>query len=359
MFEVNSSGGQIVLGMVANLLCIAATGLLGIALINPWVGGRLRRPLRRFFGLHNDRKRSRLQIKLSNINVLPKGTVSVTPITFGFIGSTISEAEYVHALKLAGIVNSKPLHRALRSLAQENGLPIAEPPVFCDISVSPGYEDVPGLSLDHGREGVDPGWKERMRDDIKRMFDRGGTYVLAGSPVYNVLVDYVLHHFPESRFEFTRHLEGRHGTGEERYDRAVTFRRRIPEHLVRREHLDAPEPHYVEYFVIQKFRRTDPNELTIFVCAGTCIAATAAALDMLADWPTLRKQFGDEPFAALYELKTSKRELSSYDHEQPPDVWDIELRHAQRESGYANVPWPAVDDDSSSMASADRNPGTA
>jgi hypothetical protein len=356
MTDVNTPAGQVLFGMVANMLCIVVTGLVGVALINPWVGGRLRRPLRRFFGLHNDRKRSRVQIKLSNINVRPKGTVSVTPVTFGFSGSAITEAEYVRALKLAGVVNSKPLHRALRTLAQENGLPIAEPPVFCDISVSPGYSDIPGVPVPFTQ--IDTAWKDRLRDDIKRMFDAGGTYVLVGSPVCNTLVDYVLREFPESRFEFTRHRDGYHPTGEDRFERGLTFRRRIPDHVMRSEHLDAPEPYYVEYFALQKFRRAQPNELTVFVCAGISTAATVAAVDLLADWPTLRKQFGDEPFAAMYELKTSKRELSSEDHERPLEVWDVELRHAERQSQYDYAPRPAAEDVSSSVASADRNAGT-
>src|SRR5690349_18038716 len=147
MADVNSPAAQILLGMMANLLCLLATGVIGVALISPWAAGRLRRPLRRFFGLYGDRKRIRVQIKLSNINVMPKGTVSVTPITFGFDGSTITESEYFHALKVAATINSRPLHRALRTLAQENGL-IAEPPVVCDISASPGYWDVPGVGDD-------------------------------------------------------------------------------------------------------------------------------------------------------------------------------------------------------------------
>lgn len=59
------------------------------------------------------------------------------------------------------------------------------------------------------------------------------------------------------------------------------------------------------YFVVEKLAGWGPNRTTIFVCAGTGNAATAAAVAEVAQWRRLRAEFGDGPFAAVFKIVTT------------------------------------------------------
>lgn len=332
----DSAIDQILLGMLVNLICVMLTFAIGFALVNPLATRWAQRPRRKFFGLLSD-SMSRVQIKLSNIYVKRRGTVSITPATIGFYGAAITEPEYVHALKLASAISTKPFRRALRAIAQENGLPIADLPIVCEISISPSYVQT-GSDTDAEEiqdRAVTGEQLAELHNRIQGMFDRGGTYVLIGGPVYNAMVEHVLRLFPDNRFEFTRPVVATAEDGSPILGRGYTYRRRIPLTVVRKEHLTGDVPHYEEYFLIQKFVRQKPHPLTVFMCWGTCTAATAAAVDTLVDWRSLWRQFGDEPFAALYELRTSERELNVVGGEKPLDVWVVEQRLAERASAYS------------------------
>jgi hypothetical protein len=272
-----------------------------------------RRALHAFFGVTRP-SRSAIRVRLSCINVVPGGARATDRIAGGFVGPAMSEQEYRLALRLTRVVQRRPMVRALSALMESTRSAGTEP-VVCKIGSSPPYEGEAPVEFESDAELA-----RRLRRQLA-----GGTFVLIGEPMYNLLTRFVLHEAP-SRFLFVGGLEP--GAGPAR-----TIQVRNAYHTP----ADAVDEDYerkvedgvaIEYGVLERI--VDWNGSTIFLCAGTSTASTVAAVRELVEWRDLRTRFvagrggrrrepGVEPlngsFGILYEVRVADREAVPEPHE--------------------------------------------
>jgi hypothetical protein len=155
---------------------------------------RWQRSRRRFFGFTRDQPGA-VQIKVSNMYVVPGGAVGATLTSVGYYGSALNEVEYRGALDLAGAVQTKPLRQLFQALPNQTGTDGVARPVLCQIGVSTPYvraSDGESATDRHRHLPVD---FDRDRDLLERInleLCRRGTFVLVGAPIYNVLTLYAL-----------------------------------------------------------------------------------------------------------------------------------------------------------------------
>ncbi|MGH3664180.1 MAG: hypothetical protein ACRDT8_11975 [Micromonosporaceae bacterium] len=296
--------GEIVLNLVANLICAILPLAAGLLLY--WV--RVRRRLRGFFGI-TDARAGAVQIRLSNLHVKPGGTQGPMPVRTGFVGPAIIAGEYQYAITLVAAIQSRPVAHALRLLAEPLGVAGIDPPVMCQIDRSLDYVTLGAGGGAESHRPVDFVADDALTARIHRVLAEHRCFVLVGSPVYNVLTYYVLSH-GESRVEF---VESPDEPGHQAS--AIKIKNFHPGGLDRvfpRRVLDTGDGRlvYEEYFVIQKIKNWNRTGTTILICAGNSVSATAAALAKLADWGRLAKEFGGGSFAAVYMLQTFDRELT-------------------------------------------------
>ncbi|MCI0688901.1 MAG: hypothetical protein L0Y54_16965 [Sporichthyaceae bacterium] len=286
-----SSGSGFVGALATDLLAdVLFAAILAAAAI--WLTHRARRKrVRRFFGVMPGA--GSISVFLSSIVVKERGTVGIGPIVEGYHGPAITELEYRHVLGFAATVETKPFIRLLRAVLPDDLVGPVEPTV-CQVRVSP-----------HLSAGEHP---SRHREDHGKEVDdalAGGCVVLVGSPVYNLLTHVVLDHpaaddGARSRFRFIR-------TG----DTPPTARRGVEvidvypgenQRFMRTDTSELAHPGPInEYFVVEKLRTAHGR--TIFICAGTCSSATAAALDRLTEWRELERRFGAAGFGLLCEIR--------------------------------------------------------
>jgi hypothetical protein len=284
---------------------------------------RGQRRLRAFFGI-GDGRRGMVQIWLSNVQVKETGTVSAVPIRATLTVSAILAGEYRYALTLAGTIQSRPFIGALYALLEQLGVRTIEPPVNCQISPSLSYIRRPAISTDDAApyQPVDFDTDDTLVAEIERALRTHTSFVLVGSQVYNVLTYYALTHCrDEARVEFS---ESTQEPGYQATALKVKGYLKRSEHIFERRAVHDPDEGYLyeEYFVVQKLRNWPKAGTTMFLCAGTSTAATAAALQTLADWKRLLRDFGTEPFAAVYCVRTDDRELPGTDYESSPN-WSM------------------------------------
>jgi hypothetical protein len=267
-------------GLYLNVLAnFVSTAIIAAAVVVLLVLMR-RRGMRRFFGFRPGRQK--LVIYLSSIAVEPGGTRGTGALKEGFHGNAITELEYRSALELADTIRSGVTSRLLHALvgARSNSEAVA-----AHVVQSPSFRH---LSRDPDGE-VQPEWS------VADQLGTPSSIVLVGGPIYNVLTDQLLKLRRQTdtvpRFEFLRYTtpEGRPVRGIRAY---IAGR---PEDYERQE-LDE---HVVDYFVIEKIQLGDT---IVFLCAGTCTAATAAAVRKLEDWRRWAKEYGGGRFGRLYEI---------------------------------------------------------
>lgn len=249
--------------------------------------------VREFFGIRPDK--GALPIYLSNILVKPGGAIGTDTVIRGFSGSTISEVEYFYSLQLAKTVESKPLRRALKKLDPSDKM-IPVEPIVCQIHISPPIKRLG----DPDNEDV----LAALRAEIGQR-----SVIVVGAPAYNALTLYLMKMLP-SHFSFIREQD-ESGLPV----RGIRMHKNLEKHrdFVRRA-ADGNDGQVLEYFIVEKL--TWPvrpvttsgrgRSTKVFICAGTCSAATAAALRMLADnWPELSKGSEGRDFGFLCELELS------------------------------------------------------
>src|SRR5262249_27588718 len=220
--------------------------------------------------------------------VVPGGAVGATATTVGYYGSALNEVEYRGALDLAGAIQTKPLRQLFQALANQTGTDGVARPVLCRIGVSTPYvRATGGEPADRHRQlpvDFDRDRELELLERINLELCRPGTFVLVGSPIYNVLTLYALANAgDDARFSFERLPRGDGG-----FDRGIRVLRYYPNGTGRtfvREVRD--DGVYDEYFVVQKITTWGPGKGTLFLCAGTSAAATAAALGVLTKWQRL------------------------------------------------------------------------
>ncbi|MEV4110262.1 hypothetical protein [Nonomuraea sp. NPDC049695] len=306
----SSVGPDLASNLLANVIFAVMVAVAAIVLGNiAW-----RRKVRAFFNMKPNR--GRLPVYLSNIVVHPGGTTGTGPISVGYHGTAITELEYKYALAFAATVESKPLYRALRALDSAELLTTVDP-IVCHIGTSPAASEL--------------GDPSRVSEYI-----REGTTLIVGAPIYNSLTDYVMRTVP-SHFEFIRFDDKERGIKVRNFKGSDTFV--FKRGLYTRERPDGKErPFLKEYFIIERLtwkRGTGRHKRksTIFICAGTCSASTAAALRMLADWPKLAKVYGTEDFGLLCEIHLDAADgRDTIPREMPPPEDEPFMVHHYGES---------------------------
>jgi hypothetical protein len=289
--------GNLLSDIVSNVLCVLLPVLVALLLYQ----FRARRRLRGFFGLAAGRG-STVQIRLSNIQIKSDGTLSEVKINTSMIGSALLESEYEHSLRLASTIQSRPFVGSLFTLLELFNAPRIDAPVTCRIGSSPGRAQF--------ADATDS--DSALLTEVQRIMQGQDCLILAGSQVYNVLTRYALEHAgSDARVAFS---EAKKEPGQsasaflaKEGDSIHTAWRRFDRGPV--EERDDREV-YVEYFLLQKLCDFPRKGRTVFICAGTSQAATAAALDSLSDWRSLFQMFKNGPFAMVYSVITDDRELA-------------------------------------------------
>lgn len=310
-------GANLLSDVASNALCLGVPLLVAFAAYHL----RPRRRLRRFFGL-TERRGATVHIWMSNIFVKPAGTLSPLRIGRGFIGSAIIAAEYQYALALAAAIQSRPFVGAAYALLEQLGVKALDLPVSCRIGPSLDYVQVPHQRVDEHRP-VDFDADQAMVAAIRRVLATHESTVLAGSPVYNVLTHYVLGNCgDQTRVRFVEaHGEPGHlASGIE----ILGFHRSGASHVFERRLTEGGDGTVIheEYFVLQKITNWNGTGTAIFVCAGTCTAATAAALAKLSNWRSMAAEFGMGPFAVVYAVRTADREMPG-STDEPATPWTV------------------------------------
>ncbi|HZN70972.1 MAG TPA: hypothetical protein VFC00_04710 [Micromonosporaceae bacterium] len=309
--------GQLGQELIAEAIVGGALIVLSLAIAFVVYPRWWRRPVRAFFDLGG--RTGTVQIKLSCLYVNPEGARGITAVLRGFNGPAITEGEYRAALGLANEIQARPLSAFVEMIGAHFWRRELSPPLRCDISLSPARPADASMPPDHDKDGtggeIPP--EHWIHAAAHKVFGTGGTFVLVGAPVYNVLSDYVLRTVDtHAEFKFYRVPIG---CGD--YERGIVVRHGhqrgggtgyVVEAYPRREAREPGEAgdriRYTEYFIVQKISgvRIGERRATIFVCAGNSTAATVKAVEKLTNWRTLPSQ-GD--FALLYQLQTYDREL--------------------------------------------------
>jgi hypothetical protein len=298
----------VLVALLANLVFAILVALAAIVL------GRTfwRHRVRAFFGIRPNK--GELPIYLSNIIVKPSGTTGTAPIVQGFYGTAISEVEYFYALQFANTVETRPIYRALRALDPGDIFTPVEP-IVCEIQISPSTNEV--------GEPTNADIIATIREKVGRR-----SVVLVGAPIYNTLTLHLMDKL-SSHFSFIRE-EGKSGEPV----RGIRMHRGRDNHRdYVRQPIDDSGRLLVEYYLIEKLTwpvRSDTSghrrSTKVFICAGTCSAATAAALRALArNWPKLQQLTDGTDFGLVCELLLENIELREG---HPPD--DDELRILDR-----------------------------
>ena len=267
-----------------------------------------RRSLRRFFRVRRARSGG-ISIFLSNMYVKQRGTMNVnqaTPVTRGYFGYTITEAEYFYSLRLASSIQASPLSRIVLGVAEQLGAATVSPPVVCDIKPAPRYviEEKGELSV------------KIPLAEITGILSGTGTLICVGAPMYNVLTDYVLGNASLQRhFEFVRPPNP--AGGFRNGIRVCDYHANGEPRDFLREQVAFPgapdDEGWREYFVLQRMLENQPWTSAVFICAGTSTAATIAALEEMSNWRMLAREFGESAFAILFELVCATSEVNSDD----------------------------------------------
>ncbi len=314
-------GWNVLSNVVANTVCVAVPLVLAYAVYRM----RGRRRLRRFFGITAGR-RAAVQIRLSNIRIKRDGTISAVPLPQTSVPSALLAGEYGYALRLASVVQSRPLVGPIYAVLEQFGVRGMDAPMECDIRPSQARATLPE---DSAQTPVDFGIDDETFAQISRTLSSGDSFVLVGSPVYNLMTHCALAGRGEDAWAHFIAAQAE----PEVYATAITVRRHGtgPELRFERRQVASSSGGYLyeEYFLLQKItswaggandRRSTPG--TIFICAGTSAAATAAALETLAQWERLFRDHAWRPFAIVCSVITEDRELSDLDVQQPP-AWHI------------------------------------
>lgn len=253
---------------------------------------------------------SAIRLRLSRIQVIAKGTMGVIPITKGFEGGAMTEAEYQYARELAATIQSPPLVGLFREIAERLELKSVGIPLICDI----------GLSNEYSNESPEDSVDLRPGSSAASLISsqlRSGPHVLIGSPVYNVLTQYVLRYSkPYGFFEYLptpdrgfNVLRFKKSEEADEHWQSKRFNR-----LVLEPNTEEPTRRYCEYFIVQKFPANKFGSI-VFLCCGTCTAATALAVSVLdsylrdpSKFAVLESQFGGDQFAVLHRVELSDRE---------------------------------------------------
>ncbi|MGH3634009.1 MAG: hypothetical protein ACRDTS_07945 [Mycobacterium sp.] len=269
------------INVAANILAALILGICALAVLSAYRS----RGVKKFFGVSSGS--ASMKIFLSTIAVQPRGTMGTAGIVQGFYGDAMTEVEYRHALRFASLLRSGSAAWIFTTIL---GTRAGADSVASTIERSPSFRQN----------------SRNARDEVKydtaaisaKLREQDCT-VLIGGPIYNLLTHHILEPRPEdpryrSRFfEFIREFDA---TGS-----PIRGIRTLPG-VTTEDFLRSTER---DYFIVS--RVTIDRSKRVFICAGTCTCATAAAVDELLDWRQYTK-FGDKDFGVLYRIHLPKRD---------------------------------------------------
>ncbi|MFF4692849.1 hypothetical protein [Streptomyces sp. NPDC001307] len=271
------------MGFVRDVLAnVAGTGVLAVlasalALAAAWLSRRS--SVWKLFRV-GTASRSSLTVIVPSFDIRPRTATGTVSVQAGFTGTAISELEYREALDFADALQANPVVRLLQAV----GLPerVVYRPIRCRVTASRSVSEY----TEH---------QQATAEEIKNTVRGVDCAILVGGPVYNTTTTVMLGQAP---FAFTFSMRDENG----RPVRGVEVR---PLHgntqrTFRRVEPQAGDGPHLEYAVVEA---VDWEETRVFLCAGTCAAATAAAVRKLRqDWRQLAKRFGGSGFGLVYEL---------------------------------------------------------
>jgi hypothetical protein len=307
--DPSSPGGQIALGILANILSVIVITVLALGLVS-FAGLTVRRRLHRFLGGAPGWS-GQVEIIVSNIQVRARGAIGVVFNQVGFVGTTITEAEYQAAEALKAKFEARPQIALFKAIASQLGLQGAKPSTHCQISISPKY-------VDSHRPGLEPTVLNELELDAaaQAVLDQPLTFIVLGGTLHNVLTAYILKKMESVRGFITFDVEN-DADGRCTLVARICGEPGIPHFTRNVGHSKSGEPLYTEYFFVQKIKNFGRSHATVFLCFGSCTAATAAAVETLADWRGLETRYSAHEFSILYHLETSDREIASGSKHRP------------------------------------------
>lgn len=295
---MNDILGELAVSVAANILAALVIGGVAILVLSR----HRRRGLKRFFGFSPHQ--SGLKVYLSRIAVNKCGTTGTAYISEGFHGDAMTEVEYRHALELTSRITSGSASWIVTTLF---GARTGTERAMSVITHSPSFRS----------NARGPGHEVQYEDqEMAARLQGDACVVLIGGPIYNLLTHHVLRHrAPGQFFEFIRE---RGPDGAQRRGIRALGRVETEDHL-----RSEGETNLRDYCIVQK---TTIGDTKVFVCAGTCTTATAAAVDKLMDWRQFEKRFGDKDFGVLYRLNlpaTSDRQSRETSPDKDTEIYQI------------------------------------
>jgi hypothetical protein len=287
--------GSILIDLTVNVVAdIIAAFIVGIAALAVLALYR-RRGIRKFFGVAGSG--SSMKVYLSTIAVNKAGTTGTAQIKEGFYGDAMTELEYRHALRFASVMRSGSVSWVLTTVL---GTRAGADLILSAIEKSPSF-----------RQNVRAGKDCEVDYDasvISACLRENTCTVLIGGPIYNLLTHHVLRRRPVSAqwnrfFEFIRE----NNADGEAIRGIMTVGGLESERFIRSE----DDQTITDYFIVS--RLTLEKGKRLFVCAGTCTAATAAAVDQLVNWRQY-KSYQDKDFGVLYRQRRGARVRSGRGH---------------------------------------------
>ena len=275
-----SSVGQVVLGVLVNLATVIFFALLALLMTARW----WRRSRRGFFGIAA-REAPDIRIHISNLWINHGGTTANVLITKGFQGSAISEGEFRSGLWLSRMLSARTVARLVGAVGAQLGADNVMNPVAASVAACPP-----------------PGG----RAEAIEMLELPGCTVLIGGPMYNSMVHALMDRagIKGSQVWMGRGITpGTTGNFGFYAPSLISGTSEIEVFSPGERHVGSSIT-YDTYYLLEKITGFGPNNSTIFVCAGTCNASTAAAVEELGKWRHFRSEFGDGPFALVCKMVT-------------------------------------------------------
>lgn len=285
---------DLLVNVSANIIAALIFGLLAGLAVTVYRA----RGIKRFFGISGGG--SRIKVFLSAIAVEPCGTRGTAAIQEGFHGDAITEIEYRHAVEFVALLRGGSISWIVTTVL---GARAGADRILSSIEKSPSFKQ---------NSRTTSGDVEYDLPTISAKLREQDCAVLIGGPIYNLLTHHVLRSRPsdpQRRNQFFEFIRENDTSG-----RAIRGIRTVagvaPQDFVRTETAASIQ----DYFIVTRITLANSKK-RVLVCAGTCTAATSAAVDQLINWRQY-KRFGDKDFGILYRIHLPP---TPYGRETEPD----------------------------------------
>lgn len=273
---------EIIDNVIANIVAVVVLAIIGAIIIAFYrtLG------IKRFFGIAAPR--SGLRIFLSAIPVKQGGSIGTARIEQGFFGEAITEIEYRSALSLYAALRGGPSTWFFTTVF---GSRASADRATSEIEKSPSFWRY--HENDRDDETTEVNYKP---EDVSTLY-RQSCSILIGAPIYNLLTHHLMRvpkkgepKSPHPFFQFIRDFEN---------EKPVRGIKVIQEPNTEERKREETPTYVQDYFIVSRIDLGDKRRA--FIAAGTCTAATAAAVNQLVKWRQFKKFKGD--FGVLYGIR--------------------------------------------------------